>query len=202
MSTRNTGIQSPSAQGQSGSGTGSNPVSNKGKNKATEGSGGAARSAARPTRNNPGDEPLAEGLPESTRREATGGESEPEPTMMVQPEDPPLLEEVRRLTNLLPGTPVANPDRIPGRGAAAQIPNEPVTPNNPGNEGMVVTPRHRQKEKVATDLISAKKLFKVINEFEGLVETQVTERRYDNLDELHTKQYRLETENATTVLAS
>ena len=193
---------SASPGNQSKTGTGSNPGGNKPKKSATDSARGAARSAARPTRNNPGDEPLAEGLPDTGERGTmASGPTESEAAAISQPENPPLLEEVRRLTNLLPGTPVANTGRVQGGGATAQA-NDPVTPTNPGTEGQVVTPRHRQKEKVATDLVAAKKLFKVVNDFEVTVETQVTERKYDNLDELHAKQYRLETENATSVLVN
>ena len=197
------GIQSPSNQTKTG--TGSNPGLNKPRKNATDTARGAARSAARPTRNNPGDEPLAEGLPESGERGAAVAEQvELEAAGPIQPENPnpPLLEEVRRLTNLLPGTPVTNPGRAQGGGAAAHISHDPETPTNPGREEPVVTPRHRQKEKVAADLLAAKKLFKIVNTFEDTVETQVTERRYDNLDELHARQYRLETENATNVLVN
>ena len=197
------GLQSPVAQEQVGEG--SNPGSNKGKKKttATESTRAAARSAARPTRNNPGDEPLVEGLPEHGERGAAGGEqAQAEVDALVQADNPPLLAEVRRLTNLLPSTPVTNTGRTQAKGADAHGPNEQVTPNNPRHEDPVVTPRHRQKEKVAADLIAAKKLFKAVSQFEDMVETQVTERKYDQLDELDAKQYQLETENATNVLVN
>ena len=185
-------------------------TADRGKKKATAANRGAPRAvrSTRNTKNSTGEAEEAAGF----QTPARDGRDPTDVADLIANNPGPLAEEVRRLVNLMPGTPAGQEGAgrpvspAPDAGEDQQQPPRPApeNPNPPGQpgEGPGATPRQRQRERVAADLIAAKKLFRTVNDFEGTVETAVTERKYDQLDELHAQQYRLETENATVCLVN
>ena len=169
------------------------------KKAATTSTGGTSRAARAAARSGAvSDSAVMEDQPESVAGAlASPASARQEVAQLIQARAPPLADELRRLTNLMPGTPQSHNTNDPAERVNTQAPDTPQATQDP-----VVTPRHRQKERVANDIAAARNLYRQVSDFEAAVETQLTERKYDNLDNLHAKQYRLETENATTCLVN